>query len=152
MTINFFEQGKTEIKLPEKMSDLIDIAINDLEAVEQDPKYEIDMGRWHAPEHSAYKCSVCFAGSVMAKTFNSDRGTLLSPDNFTKWNASRLKALDEIRQYDFVDAFDKMYPFEEIPEFMDIFDDWGREYYDDNPEEFKNDMRKAAEIMRENGY
>lgn len=52
-------------KLPEKPSELLKLAMLDLEKVEADPRYRVDMGEWHKPNG---RCSVCLAGSVMAKT------------------------------------------------------------------------------------
>lgn len=53
-------------RLPNKPSELLKLALSDMELVEQDPRYKIDMGFWHMPIKN--KCVVCLAGSVMAKT------------------------------------------------------------------------------------
>lgn len=47
-------------------SALIELALADLEKVEADPRYQVDMCTWHQPAGEA--CLVCFAGSVLAKT------------------------------------------------------------------------------------
>jgi len=56
-------------KLPNLPSELIRVAVKDMELCEDDPDYRIDMGVWHQPidEYNEF-CSVCFAGSVMSKT------------------------------------------------------------------------------------
>lgn len=65
-----------QVTLPDKPSELLAIALEDLELCEMDPVYEIDMGEFHKPDGA--KCLVCFAGSVLAKRFE------ISPDVF--WN------------------------------------------------------------------
>jgi hypothetical protein len=50
-------------RLTSKPSALILAALADLEQVENDPRYEVEMGTWHDPNG---KCAVCLAGSVMA--------------------------------------------------------------------------------------
>lgn len=56
--------------LPELASDLIELAILDLEITEQDPRYKINMSRWH--EFFDGFCHVCLAGVVMAQTMKLD--------------------------------------------------------------------------------
>lgn len=87
-------------KLPEKLSELIEVALNDLDLCEKDPRYKIDMWNWHRPNSH---CSVCFAGSVMAKTFG------LGPDEhimeertgnntFSARDWNKFHALDHVRK------------------------------------------------------
>jgi hypothetical protein len=51
--------------LPEIPSELIRLAIKDLELCEQDSNYTIDMSDWYA-DRGEY-CSVCLAGAVMVQ-------------------------------------------------------------------------------------
>lgn len=61
----------TETKtLPDKLSELIRVAIGDLEKCEVDPLYEIDMHRWHYPSIS--RCCVCLAGACLAMSVGID--------------------------------------------------------------------------------
>jgi len=59
---------KIKSDLPDKPSELLLLALEDLEAVEQDPAYLVDMRHW-ASRNRRYtqECSVCLAGSVMVK-------------------------------------------------------------------------------------
>ena len=52
-------------KLPDRPSELLKLAMTDLELVEKDKRYVIDMNTWHSPYND--KCAVCMAGAVMAK-------------------------------------------------------------------------------------
>jgi hypothetical protein len=53
-------------KLPDKPSELLRLALHDLELCERDPKYRIDMEDWMYETENT--CHVCLAGSVLAKT------------------------------------------------------------------------------------
>jgi hypothetical protein len=58
-----------ENRLPDKLSDLIELAVADCRKVEADPRYELNMNAWHSgldDRHS--RCAVCMAGAVMAQT------------------------------------------------------------------------------------
>ncbi len=70
------------VKLPKKPSALLNLALRDLERVERDKNYEIDMCEWHAPEIHDGKpvCHVCLAGSILVKTLKH------KPDKEFKFN------------------------------------------------------------------
>lgn len=52
-------------ELPDLPSDVLSMALTDLEAVERDPRYEICMLSWHDYYESTKKCAVCLAGALM---------------------------------------------------------------------------------------
>ena len=82
-------------KLPDKLSDLILVAIADLTKAERSPRYRIDMATWHRPNA---QCAVCLAGAVMAFTLRIPKEQHILPDHTsTKHSRSKLLALDEIR-------------------------------------------------------
>lgn len=86
---------KKEVKLPEKLSACILLALKDLEKTEKDKRYYIDFDNdFHTPNG---KCVVCFAGSVMAQTLKVPIEDEVGPANFSNHNANRLRALDAIR-------------------------------------------------------
>lgn len=81
--------------LPNKPSALITLALNDLRKVERNTKkYKVNMNRWHQPNSH---CSVCLAGSVMAKTLGADRLESIVPEDFPEGTANKLGALNEFR-------------------------------------------------------
>ena len=57
-------------QLPDKPSELIRLAIRDMQLCERDPRYNLNMNQWHSGGSSDGErvCQVCMAGSVMAKT------------------------------------------------------------------------------------
>lgn len=53
--------------LPDKFSDFLELALQDLEDIEMSRFYNVDMGRWHVPSASGVRCTVCLAGAMMAR-------------------------------------------------------------------------------------
>lgn len=85
--------------LPDKLSDLLELAIDDVAKCSRDSRYEIDMGMWHQPQSNG-SCLVCMAGAVMAKTMEVPVGTYSSPGCYylneaEKWR--KLGAINSIR-------------------------------------------------------
>lgn len=77
--------------LPTKPSALIRTALADLAKCEADPRYSIDMGKWHVPNGS--HCAVCLAGAVMAQSLGAKWAASLAPYNFGREQPA-LRSLD----------------------------------------------------------
>lgn len=58
--------------LPNKLFQLLEIAIFDLKKAEKAEGYRVEMTRWHSLDEDG-TCLVCLAGSVMAFTLNCPR-------------------------------------------------------------------------------
>jgi len=95
------------IDAPLKLSDAIDIALEDFKIIRLDPRYEINMSKWHEPD-MAYDeasgedrpaCAVCFAGTVMARRFPLDPGAETNPScgDFSDAWKNTFNALDYLR-------------------------------------------------------
>lgn len=95
-------------RLPKKPSELIRLALDDLEKCEKDfDTYVIDMDVFHEPTLVEYKskasgplCAVCLAGAVMAQTFKIPpcvETHLGDFDFFSTADSGRLLALDCFR-------------------------------------------------------
>lgn len=86
-------------KLPDKPSELIRVAMGDLRKIEQDKRYRVRMEEWHSgitEDHG--RCTVCLAGSVMAKTLDAPIADDLDPSAFDDSHTMvRLRALDDFR-------------------------------------------------------
>jgi hypothetical protein len=72
-------------KLPNKLSALLRLAVSDAQKCEADPRYELDMGRWHEPitwegNDGKDRCAVCMAGAILAQTFELLPSEEASPD------------------------------------------------------------------------
>jgi hypothetical protein len=82
----------------EKPSELLTLALNDLEAVEQDSRYRVDMGHWHRPLPSEGYCAVCLAGAVLANSLGVAINEVMTPKYLEHVEAAkRLLALDDLR-------------------------------------------------------
>ncbi len=83
-----------QLKLPDKLSSLITVALKDLERVERSKKYKVYMENWHVPNSH---CSVCLAGAVMSRVVSPKQrvGYLEIFDNLL-WN--KFNALNYIRE------------------------------------------------------
>lgn len=139
--------------LPDKLSDVLELAIKDLEEVEKlEDKYRIDMGSWHVANSH---CAVCLGGSLIARSGNADPTMILSPDIFDTKTSNKIQAMDHCRVHDFNTALqlfgelnytkrrEVSTAVRECIEFVS---------YERSPTEFKNNMRIAAKQLREMGY
>ena len=84
-----------------KPSKLIDIALQDMLACNNDSRYRVSMEAWHFP-HSDFtgqnpSCEVCLAGAVMAKTLKAPRSIDTFPDNYSETTRSALHAINAFR-------------------------------------------------------
>lgn len=88
--------------LPDKLSELITIALEDLAKVEASDQYTVDMGRWYRPNGYEGTCLVCFAGSVMAMSLEFDRETEVEFQEFSNYfdpqTSGKFLALDAARR------------------------------------------------------
>ena len=106
-----------ETLLPDKPSELVRLAIEDVKKVYRDDRYILNMNDWHVLEEyetddlilagylkpNGYesemeKCAVCFGGAVMAMTLDTDQEEYVSPDDFDKDTENKLASLDLFRR------------------------------------------------------
>lgn len=78
------ETTEQHITLPDKPSELIDLALRDLADVESDPNYCVEMEvQWHASlywyQSGRPKCAVCLAGAVMARSLHAPPNEIVTP-------------------------------------------------------------------------
>lgn len=95
-------------ELPNKPSELIELALSDMNKCIADDRYKINFNHYHIPNRILNQfndviikepiCSVCFAGSVMAKSMNTQPDTYMHVYRLTKDQAKKLYALDLFRQ------------------------------------------------------
>ena len=148
-----------EDKLPEKMSDVLELALHDIERVETSPQYEIDMTNWHIYDRITGVCSVCMAGAVMAQTLGVpfNETTSLTMVEVSDDDKTKLCILDDVRSSHFIplldfikgedDEDDKYRPlFKDIMRFGNIV------RYHESPTQFKKDVQRLAETLRKHGY
>ena len=97
-------------KLPEKLSELIRVALADAKLIQKDPRYKINMSTWHSPansrirEDTGTRCYVCLAGCVMAKSLGFSPQEFHEPSQLDQELERKLRALDLIRSGDVIGA------------------------------------------------
>ena len=91
-----FEQAET-------LHEILAMAIEDFEAVLDDPRYVVCFGSWHGPV-SARQTAVCFAGAVMAKRLGAEIDWNTGPENFEDDAQVRLQSLYRLSIGDVVHA------------------------------------------------
>mgnify|MGYP007059427276 CR=1 FL=1 len=107
-TLKELEEQKAELekkiaeakRLPDKPSELIRVALEDVKKVENTPGYKVDLREWNVV-HSDGKCHVCLGGSVLVERCGAKKGEGLSKslENGTIDSVvySKLTALDMFR-------------------------------------------------------
>ena len=127
--------------LPDKLSDLLELALNDLEKTEKDSNYEIWMGGWHIPSYDRVKCNVCLAGAVMAQTLEYPLSY-----NATDVYDPKFLALNQVRQGYVTMALWNL-------GHIDV-ESWNVHIirYSVNPIQFKQTLRDLVPHLREKGY
>ncbi|MCY4259158.1 MAG: hypothetical protein OXC91_02685 [Rhodobacteraceae bacterium] len=117
-----------ENALPDKPSELIRLALRDMEACEGDAAYNVHFQHWHKPERARRgdprseltgACLVCLAGSVMAKTLGAFPHEELVPSHFKEDGElnspvrGKLMALDCFRAGDVLGGFFELNAFKD---------------------------------------
>lgn len=134
-------------RLPDLPSDLIELALADLEKVEKRKRhYVVDMDCWHSTDRWDGKCAVCFAGGVMAMSLGAKRSEGSGPTAFYGDTRNKLYALNSFREGHVTAGIRWMgieppMMFTRIPV---------HPYFDD-PEKFKADMRGIVQYLRSKG-
>ena len=137
---------KTETDtLPDKLSDLIEVALDDLEKTAVDPRYRVNMNTWHTPHKGV--CHVCLAGAVMAQTLKLDPVVDYVRDRSLYAVDRKLSALNNVRLGSVQLALDNM-GFKDAPH-------WSRmevPHYNVDAAGFKTTLRQLATELRAKGY
>ena len=93
---------KRQQKLPNTLSGLIEVAIQDARGLDR-KRYLPDGGSWHEPVD--LECQICLAGVVMAGSLRANPAESKTPGLFTRPLARKLRALEQVRQGNWLDAW-----------------------------------------------
>jgi hypothetical protein len=143
------------ISPPEKLSELIRMALKDLATVEADPRYKIDMLEWHRPECRGHLgtameplCSLCMAGAIMACRLGAAPDEYLVPGSFSGDWAKALSAVNDFSM-GFVDAAVEGYTEVEVKQ--PVHDDCVPFRYNEDPAAFKTSMASFVHQLEAQG-
>jgi len=137
--------------LPNKLSDLVELALSDLEKAEKSPDYAINMEEWHNPNSETGTCSVCLAGSVLAFSLGVNKSTYADPLNsYPHVDRPKLYALNQFRAGYVYNASCALgvrtyCPHSDMQQVSDYVS------YEEDPEGFKAWSLREAKRLREEG-
>jgi len=136
--------------LPDLLSDLILVALEDLEKAEVSPLYHVEMNIWHLPKKPAYpsRCNVCFAGGVMAFSLDAAINQPCLPGHWEREIANKLYALNSVRAGDVYEALVYI-GYTNVCWPLSCENIAG---YNTNPALFKSQMRDLAGRLAAAGY
>ena len=144
-------------KLPEKASDAIRMVVKDLEAIEKDDRYVVDMEVWHKPSLSG-KCHVCMAGAYLARNTSAEPYQRTYPDYSQQL---KVDSFDALRAYILDDFLMAWIDAEELTDGLyylierDLENQAGiysNVSYQDDPSQFKQNMLTIADALENEGY
>jgi hypothetical protein len=150
-TSTWWRPGTT---LPDKPSDLLELALHDLELCEADGRYEIRMLLWHAPLDDRPGCMVCLAGAVLSQTCKAPMNiqiwvpSMANGTDIPERIANQLTAIDALRTGRVDEAFG----------LLGLSGCGGEVFerhttpYNMDPQGFKDDLRELIADLRKGGY
>ena len=144
---------------PDTLSETILMAINSLEAVEDDESYSIDMDYWQWYNKTEDTCNVCLAGAVLVDKVGIDREqtidnleSLVENGLLEESDLNTLAALNEVRRgyiHSAVRMFYDPYTIDlndiDLPDIVDIT------FYTWDKNRFKADLIVIASMMEKEG-
>ena len=141
-------------------SDLVDKALSDLEAVEKDPGMGVNMSVWvMVDEAAAGRCLVCLAGAMLVKTIGINPDATTIGDDMLSILRERFPGITEFalnRLSHSIAALEffrrgKLTQGADIMEIRVPMEDVDVPNYRDDPEGFKQGMRRVAFELRSRG-
>lgn len=132
-------------------SQLIRVALKDLERAEASPHYSVSMGIWHEPEWATNFdaddiCQVCLAGSMIAFSLEGNRSDDIVPGDFGAEIQDRLLALDCFRRGKIRAGLIHMQVLRDEQE-SPVTDVCAVMPYETDPTAFKDDMAWIADAL-----
>ncbi len=83
------------MELPDKLSDLLDLAVKDSQKCEKDDFYQLFMNAWHMYDGGI--CYVCMAGSVLAQTMGVPFNQTIEPTKLPLDVMDKLGDINSVR-------------------------------------------------------
>jgi hypothetical protein len=141
-----------KIIVPEKLSDLLELSLNDLDLVEKDPLYTVNMRYWHDNNNTEYAstgtCLVGLAGAWLSKSCGAEVDTFICPTMLPRRAENAMLAINACRIGQIDDAVALFYGAEECYRVPREYKDFDVTRYSQNPVDFKKEMRELVNFLR----
>lgn len=153
---NYDFQFTDKDTLPDLPSELLLLALKDLEACELSDKYTIDMSTWYLQRlytdpiddrEFKQKCQVCMAGAILAQTLKIDTVGFVGPytSGFKSTLTKKLLAINCANYGDFEEMLDVLGIVKKVK-----FDGLVMPPYARDPVKFKSVLRQVIFILKDN--
>jgi len=113
-----------EVKLPNKLSGLLRLAVKDCRKAQKSKKYKLNMRVLHEPPNKKGKCEVCMAGAILAFTMKVPINSYILSFGAAPYAEHELHTVDLARQGRFVDALHKLNKERLTTEQSDVVKKW----------------------------
>jgi len=137
--------------LPDRVGDLVRLAVKDLTLCEANPDYTIDMMAWHSYDTIDETCLVCLAGSVLAQSLKIDRTIKVLPSDFDDEVENKLRMLNFCRYYSYYYEDSEWYSSQQVFVNYDKVISSGELFeiarYEVDPVQFKSGILNLADLM-----
>lgn len=143
-------------KLPDKPSELIELALKDLETVEKlSILYKVDMATWHDKlVLFKQKCKVCLAGAVIACSLGESVFKHIRPEDFKGTDPDtyyKLISLNYFRMGDIYSGLRTFYKDKDNPDLYSQFSDRDITHYTASVRDFRTDMENLVTYLKLKG-
>lgn len=142
--------------LPDKPSELIRVALEDLAKVEDDPQFTIDMHQWYSRDYTedyagnrATVCFACVAGAVISQRANLPTGAVfVDPSDFSVEVNRKLRAINSLRLGEIYSALSHL-DIERPASIREAYEVTAYDY--DSGKAFRADLEKLADTLEAAG-
>jgi hypothetical protein len=98
-TVNPWGKTVPESVLPERPSEILEVALRDLKTCMNSSKYNINMTQWLSPAEEGFPCEVCIAGAWIAQSSGVGTEETSCPVDFEHDTAEKLYMINHFREY-----------------------------------------------------
>jgi len=137
--------------LPDRVGDLIRLAVKDLTLCEANPDYNVQMNSWHSYEEGNGICYVCLAGSIMAQSLEIKSTMTVEPSFFREGLKLKLGFLNFCRHLTSYspkgEHYQRHHTFKNYDKLIEGEDFYKPAAYEVDPGQFKADILHLADLM-----
>lgn len=136
------------IKLPDKGWRLLQIALEAVEMLEQDPRYTVttdyEYNMFHNYIHELNKTAISFSGATMAVYYDLERTRTVSPTEYDKGIFDKLLCIDLLSNFEVYHGLELLYRDTYLLQKCKIVSEMVR--FDDNPYYNHNSIKYKSRL------